>query len=324
MKVPTPPPLTGPTTLAPKALFAKQRAVLESLFPDGWFATGGRNRASHPAVVRRNQLLEYERTGGIVSSSSSIELLRAMGHALLDSYSIAVASEGDARNLHPGDFANYGNERVRARLRNVVVDAEHFGSVLAELAFAAWFLGKGWEVLATEDEGRADFCVRIDEGRQILADCKKIASNSKPQRIGKVLRAANSQIKAYGLTAYGVAAVDLSDWISDDLFEHSPDPVANPIALKVPPRVLEAEAIARCALQASNSSVNAAVLAWNQYALVGPHPQTGYTLFLLWRRSVIVEHQRPKHTFDRIPDISLGTTISFGITFPPGQHLSLF
>jgi hypothetical protein len=310
--------------MAPKAMFAEQRAILESLFPENWFAGGGgRQRAAHPAVLRRNQLIEYELAGGTVSPKAAIATLRPMGHALLDSHSIAVASEGNLRQLRAGEFANYGDERVRARLSRVVQKAEHFGSVLTELAFAAWFLGKGWDVLATEDEGRADFCVTIDKGRHLLADCKRIALDSKSKRIGKVICKANSQIKAYGMDAYGLAAIDLSDWISDGLFEQTPDPAVQPLALAIPKRAREAETIARGALQSSNTSVNAAVLTWNQYGLVGPHPQTGYTLFLLWRRSLIVEHQRPKFTFDDIPDMSLGTTVSFGITFQPGQQLSL-
>src|SRR6202043_2602706 len=101
---------------SPLDVVKAQKAVLEELFPSGWFAKAKGKDLKHPAYVRWQRCLDLIARNGRIQLPADNEIISALLAAFCDNLSLIQATRGsiDAQTL--GDHANYGDEAVQKRL----------------------------------------------------------------------------------------------------------------------------------------------------------------------------------------------------------------
>src|SRR5262249_51171084 len=117
-----------------------------------------------------------------------------------------------------GNFANYGDPRVKSRIDRVIFHPPEFESLLTEFYYAAQQIHKGHVVQALGDEAQCDFVLRaLKLVIPFLVECKKVLiTYSKDERINKLVKTMNTQIKktatSLGLSEfYGLGVLDISN-----------------------------------------------------------------------------------------------------------------
>lgn len=278
----------------------------------GWFQAQGAKGSRHPALLRWIEAGHLEKKPTI-ARSDHIARSRWVSTLTFESYMLATVSGGDVGTFTVGTFSNYGDESVRRRIRAVVDHPLHFLSVLTELSYAAWHIDRGHAVTATEETGKADLVIRVPGlSMPIVADCKRVGRDSLIERFPKLITAANRQIKAHGVRGYGVAVLDVSDWVSDaSAIQRTRDPQREPISDAVPVEISKAQAVCAGALRQHNSSVSCALIIWNEFLFIGPDDAHGHTLCILRRRCAQVRNANARTPFIESPPINGELTVSF-------------
>ncbi|WP_190477712.1 hypothetical protein [Anabaena azotica] len=197
--------------------FTAQKNLIQGLFVhDDWLKICTR-KPNHPAVRRYKICEQMIAQGGIIKFPENKDILPELTSILLDNYILSKVSGGNSASFSLGDFANYGDDKVRQQIASQLKEPDGFQSIMTELSFGAWFLNKkGFQLTATEDEGLADFKVDIDNYPvPIAVDCKHIDSNTNDTRYKKVIEKANKQIKRWKASLscqeiHGIVAIDVS------------------------------------------------------------------------------------------------------------------
>ena len=164
---------------SPLDVVKAQKAVLEELFPSGWFAKAKGKDLKHPAYVRWQRCLDLIARNGRIQLPADNEIISALLAAFCDNLSLIQATRGsiDAQTL--GDHANYGDEAVQKRLLAEILHPSKFLDVLVEVACAGYHVLQGHKVKATEEEGMPDLELEIHGWRlPIQAECKCVKGNS--------------------------------------------------------------------------------------------------------------------------------------------------
>ncbi len=248
---------------------------------------------------------DLEARGGVIRWPEDASNLPEITGIILDASTFIQCSGGDLRNLTLGSFANYGDPKVRRRLQSVVRDPIGFQSVMTELSYAAWHLSKGHSVTAYEEAGWPDFEIVVpDLPISIVADCKRIGAAARDERVQRVIKDANRQIKELSGPHYGVAVLDVSERIPHDLR----------LSDAIPKVILELRDQAIATLRSQNSSVNAAVLIWDDSTVLGEPSEPSSSMVVYRRRSLMVPHAAPRNLFAMPPDtLAVGNTVTYRV-----------
>lgn len=246
---------------------------------------------------------------GIIKWPEDVLNLREIARVILDNYFLIQCSGGNIRNLRLGSFANYGSESVRRRLYSVLGSGSGFRSLMAELSYSAWHISKGHKVTAYEEKGYPDFHV-FAEGAilPLVTDCKHIRKDTKDSRFSKIIKKANKQIKALGIGCYGIAAIDITDKVTN------PDVFSD----EIPKSVLHITEVVSSAIQKHNTSVSAVLLLWDDYQVLGEPMVAPSSLIAYRRRSHVLRHLEPLHKLpEELELFNIGNTITYRVFWSP-------
>jgi hypothetical protein len=199
--------------------FTAQQSLIKELFDEEDWLKLYQSNTSHPAIKRYQICQQMIEQGGVLKLPENIDILPELTSILLDNYIFAKVSGGNTANFSLGDFANYGDQKVRqsiaSQLKKEKTDA--FSSLMTELSFGAWFLSKNvFKLTATEDEGLADFKIDIHgHPIPIIVECKYINANTNETRYQSDIKKANKQIKKWKpilskQEMYGIVVIDVS------------------------------------------------------------------------------------------------------------------
>jgi hypothetical protein len=258
--------------------------VLKEMFGNEWLQNPKRKNLQHPAVKSWKIVQKLIDQGRVFIWPEDIQLLPLLASIILDNYFIVQCSGGDVSHFSLGDFANYGDELVRNKLKSEIRNVSGYKSKITELAYAAWHLSKGHRVTAFEDAGYPDFRVESDEfPLPIVVDCKHVMGTTKLSRIPIIIRKANKQVKELGVQCNGIVAIDVSEKVPN------PDHLSN----EIPESVQKIESIVKGVVRKFNSSISAVLLMWDDYSVSGSPNESGTSWVGIRRRSRLIRHTSP-------------------------------
>jgi hypothetical protein len=268
--------------LAHKDFFALQLRILDDLFGVKWFRNKSRD---HLAQLQWNLCQEIISAGGMFqfkNSRAQQELTLQCARLLGDAAKLVESTEGDLATFRLGDLANYGDEKVTARLKSVIKDSHQYEDVLAELTCAAWHISKGHSVSVSEDPSRPDFRIVVPGWPlPVLADSKRIFGRALKNSINGHLKKANKQIKAASEPTYGLAILDITTQVSQP----------RELSDRVPVEVVRIEEDVRRELSKHFRSLSGAVLVWNEHVVLASVPYR--VMAVIRTRSLVVRHRSP-------------------------------
>lgn len=304
----------GSDRVNPKIFFEAHERILEELFGREWFLEDEKRKSSHPAYKSWKLCTKLIAQNGIVKWPDDAQNLPAMARVILDNYFLLVCSGGDISSLRLGSFANYGDDNVRRRLYSVLGDENGFESLMTELAYSAWHISKGHEVRAYEETGYPDFQVFTEDAiLPLVTDCKRIRKDTKDSRFSKIINKANKQIKALGIDCYGVAAIDITEKVTNP----------NVFSDEIPKSVLHISEVVSAPIREYNSSVSAVLLFWDDYVVHGEPGASPSSLFAYRRRSHVLRHRNPVHELpENVELFDFGNTLTYRIRWPRGTRNS--
>lgn len=272
----------------PRRFPETQKQVLEDLFGVEWFLSPPRKR--HPAYQRWilcNELLSRDAQ---IRLPDDQQHLREITQLVLDNYTLVQATGGSLVPFELGSLANYGDERVRRRLKSVIREPTQFLDVLTELSYAAWHKSRGHRVRAFESEGLPDFEVYIDGlSLPLVADCKRVRNSTTERRFRKLVEKANKQIKNLGKPCYGLAVIDISEKVQNLQDQSS----------GMPQEVAGICAILEQSLRQLYTSVSGVLVTWGDNILVPMTDGSGGLLCFARQHSQLLLHKTPKR---KLPD----------------------
>ena len=279
------PPNYSPPPGSSLEFFVLQKRLLEELLPSGWF--DDERNIAHPAFIRWNLCQIILNRGGIQFQEDHLPTIARM---LYDAMILTQVSGGDPKLFRLGRFGQYGDDKVRRKIRSMVTDPRKFEDVMVELAFGAWHLSKSnHSVTPLEEEGLPDLKLDIaDSTLPVYSECKRLTTML-PNRFQRVLRKANNQIKATAERCYGIAVLDVSALVSN---------VAQ--TDEVPSEILEiCRVVGPIVTGAKNRSLGGVLLLWDDYGVLGVPPEP--SLVFLRRRHEFISHS-PGGGIETIPD----------------------
>lgn len=266
----------------------------------------------HPLVIKYNLCEEIIDQNGKIKSSVDDPKLNIIASNLLFSYILSKVSGGNKTNLSLGNFANYGDQKVRQRILTQLEDPIKFQSLMTEIIFGGWFSDKSeYTLTATEDEGLADFKIDVQSYPiPLVVDCKFIEKNTNDNRYKKNIEKANKQIKKWknklGSEVYGLVVMDVSNQVGLNNNIHN-----------IPDKVQEIQKIILKSIKNNNTSVNTSVsavlLIWDNFEIKIEENTTSQSIVFA-KNSIIVHHSNPKNKLPKniIPD-NWGYTAGYNI-----------
>lgn len=198
--------------------FTAQKKLIQELFdPKDWVKICTR-KPDHPAVKRYQICEQMIAQKGIIKFPENRNILPELTSILLDNYIFSKLSGGNPESLSLGNFANYGDDKVKQQIQSQLKEKDGFQSLMTELSFGAWFLSKkGFQITATEDEGLADFKIDIhNHPIPVAVECKHIDTNTRNTGYKDDIKKANRQIKKWKTNLsteaiYGIVVIDVSN-----------------------------------------------------------------------------------------------------------------
>lgn len=282
-----------------------QVALLTELLGAEWLASN-RGRA-HPACDRLALCEHLLAHGGGLRLPQDKPCFAELAELFLDNLLLVFCTGGDPDRFALGNFANYGDPAVAARIRAVVRDPQQFADLLVEFAAAGWHLTKGHTAVANETGG-ADLLITIPELElPLLLECKRLRAATQSKRIAELVKNANLQIKQRAVDAYGVAVLDVSS--------HAPPPEVFSDA--IPDVVSMLAEIARRSMASRNRSVSGVLLLWEDYDV---HEDLSHrrAWVAFRRRSLLLRHSAPRWPLPEDQSfIEVGNTVEFGVRLTP-------
>lgn len=258
----------------------KQKAVLEWLFPPGWFSKPHENHPAYAEWEICNQIIGW---GGWKPDNVKFERMRLLAKVVLDVRFLVSLSDGDLGQLTPGRREAFGDERVQKKISSRILKPDSFEHLLVEIYTAAWHKWRGRNVVMSEAEGQPDVSVIIEDVPvPVYIECKKLNVASRGN-IEAVVKHASNQLAAdsHGneTSAYGAALLDLTA-VGGARFQKDDT---------IPSNVTDVIKVVGKALRGNlNTHVKTAILVWDDYRIDGrlPDPVTVYSR----RRAKIVHH----------------------------------
>ena len=286
------------TILGPAAFIQAQRQVLEDLFGRQWFDDAATKQ--HPAFERWTLCNDFQ-SGRLPLRNP--EVLGRIAQIMHDNFTLVQATHGHQFRI--GDLANYGDDRVQRRIRAVVEEPRQFLDLLLEISWAAWHIGRGHAVTASEDEGMPDFQIVVPSASlPIAADCKRVQAQSSDQRFRKLVNKANRQIKNLGIECHGMVVIDITERVP---------PITN-LGDDSPAAADHVCDIVQGCLQRAHTSVSGAIVTWRDVLTTPMRDGSGGTLCVLRQHSRLVRHQQPLHPLSENDDeICIGYTSGFQV-----------
>jgi len=284
-----------------QALITAQKALLEELFPNGWFTGAIHERSQHPANIRWRACEDLLAQKGRVRLSGAVEVVKLFLSTWLDNFALIQATQGSVVSQRVGDLANYGDKAVQKRLRAVVRDPDQFFDVLLEVSCAAWHISHGHKVEATQRDGMPDLALEIPGWQlPIQAECKRVKRSS---RIKEAIEKANRQIKNVGQRCYGLVYIDVSECAK------VPD-LVDPLSLrddKIPDEIVAIKNEVQRLLDRVYTSVSGVILLWKHHIVLPM--KDGGLLFIFRYQNLLVRHRSPKEPLpEDTEQISVGYT----------------
>lgn len=242
----------------------KQKAVLEWLFPPGWFSKANE---SHPAYAEWGICKQIVDWSGSLPDNVRPESLRLFTKVVLDTRFIVALSDGDLEHLSPGRHEAFGDEKVRKKIESRIRKPESFEHLLVEIYTTAWHKTWGHRAVMSEAERQPNVRVNIDGvSFPIFIECKKVYVGSR-SNIEAVVKRADSQLRAAiqgdDASAYGAILLDLTA-VGGAKFQKD-DTIPSSIGdiLKVAEKALRGDL---------NTHVKTAIVVWDDYRIDGRLP----------------------------------------------------
>ena len=242
----------------------KQKAVLEWLFPDGWF---NKTHENHPAYVEWRICKQIIEWGGSLPDNVKPEQMRPLTKVVLDARFIVALSDGDLGHLIPGRREAFGDERVQKKISSRILDPGSFEDLLVEIYTAAWHKIWGHNVVISETGTRPDVRVTVEGVPDpIHIECKKVSVATR-RNIEAVVKHASHQLGATGqgddASAYGATLLDLTA-LGGARFQKDDT---------IPSNIADAIKIVEKALRGDlNTHVKTAIIVWDDYRVDGRLP----------------------------------------------------
>ena len=282
-----------------------QKKTLEGLFGKDWFAAETDERNRHPAYSR--WLLFEDILKRNIVYPDHFAYLPQIAEAMFENYVLVECTRGNVDQGLLGSLEAYGAAPVVARIHAEIIAPEKYRDVMVELMYAAWHLSKGHTVRPTDEQGTADFELLVPGyPLPIYADCKRVRRDSSERRFAHIILKANSQVKrsALGRDSFGLVVIDVSDRVA----------AASSLTDALPCEIEHVAQTVQRSLIEHNSSLGAAILLWNDFAVMGEPPDQRVSAITMRRRSLMVRHRRPRMP---LPDISvladIGNTVQFKV-----------
>lgn len=291
---------------SPELLFDSNRRLLEDLFGSEWFSDTKLKKLNHPAYKSWELCKKLIKQKGGLKFPDDVHRLPEISRIVSDIYTLLLCSSGNIQFLKLGLFENYGDDKVRRKIKSVIQDETGFKSLMTELAYASWHLSKGNFVTPFEEDSYPDFKVESSNFQlPLAADCKCILRNTNNSRFSYVVKKANKQIKKLNIDCYGLVVIDITEKIG----------LLNELLDTTPVEVLKISEIVSKALQSTNSSVSGVLLLWDDYIVQGDPQTVTESLVIYRRRYHLVKHNSPIHPLpeDRNLD-EIGLTYGFTMT----------
>ena len=105
-------------------MIRSQEVVLEELLGVDWLEAGLARTSQHPACARIRVCRTFRERGGAVRYPSERDLAFTFLDMFADNYSIVECTKGNRHAITLGAMTNYGDERVRRRMRSELLVAE--------------------------------------------------------------------------------------------------------------------------------------------------------------------------------------------------------
>jgi hypothetical protein len=199
---------------------------------------------------------------------------------------------------------------------------EHYDSTIAELLYWGWLKARGLTPKLTEDEGKPDLFVGLDEaGDEVHCDVKAVSSGAATSRIRKDIGKANQQIKTVsGDTTKGFCQIRIVEPVvrfpviadSGRGFAVLQSEQENRNEAGVPNEIGRYYDEARRVMQSNDyKSIAKVVLTWEEHHIVGNVP--GMITVVGNRKSCELEHLNARCPFKINADLQPKSTIAFNI-----------
>jgi hypothetical protein len=261
----------------PVQFFAAHRKLLEDLFggPD-WFNNAKPWAQDHPAFQRWTLCKRLEATGQLRMNARDIAV--QIGTIILDGFDLARATKGDPAKFSIGEFSNYGDKDVVARIRGGLPDPQQFISTLSEITCAAWLTQRGCVVFPSSETGKPDLHVlALPDVKEMALEVKSAPLTTSKNSVHKRLRKANQQLKAAPASSIGVVLLDLAPSITTQMDGDN-----------IPPNVAEVSERVGQMFQAHFSGISAAMISWRDFSL-SPTLRL-HSRFTMRRRTILVRN----------------------------------
>lgn len=243
-----------------KELILAEVAILEKLFSHETLTDPN---LGHPAAKRWQTCQDLLTQDGFVHWPAQADHISTLQRLQADSLTFIGISDGDLQSYRLGKVEGYGDNLVQRKLWSRINDPAQFQDLLLELRVASWHKLEGHTVTPTEADGLADLRIDIpDLDLPLLLECKNLSTTS-PNRVGALVRKANTQIRNVGIEAYGILLIEATQVVSTP-----PDPNG-----AIPAEIQAIAGLAKRAVSGpKNRAVSRVIVAWDEQIPIGQPP----------------------------------------------------
>lgn len=279
----------------------RQRATVHADRIERMFGRKGidslrRQHPDHPAIHQVETLRNFG-SGEGPELFTATEFLAELAVMLIDQSSWPITSEDEP-------WAFLQSEKLRNEMARRLREPGSFGDTLTELYVWGQLRGRGFDVALADEPGIADLSIRQD-GREVVADVKRIRLGSSPDAAGRALKKANDQIKkTAGDDAAGLVFISIERAAERTSLDDRPPSDVEPYLEKVRSQVSGQD----------NKSVAAAIILWDDVILrdIG-----GTTVYVFRRRSATIPHRNPRSQLAISPEeLAVEAWFASGLRFP--------
>lgn len=263
---------------------------------------------SHPAVVRYDRIRAVlHDNGGLAYPGDDAVVADVLGMLIDRSTWAVVPSDNDFWDFLP-------DPRVRRHVETTIVVPDQFENTIAEVFVWGWLRQEGHEAELIGDEASPDLRVGRDTPTPLWADVKVVDFESAVRRARDDVTKANRQIKRVDPDGAGILFLRVSRSLARLTLD---DRVPTDVGVFL-------DELRRALVRDRCRSVGAVVATWDEHLIVGNPP--GRVLYVLRRRSIVVEHPDPRKPLALDPDaFAIGRTATAWVTWLEGdeRHPSL-
>lgn len=282
--------------------------LLEEIFPENWFLET--KEINHRAFLHWCLSHVLLAQNGAINLHSQFYLLPDFARMLLDMQALIKVSEGDLNFFKFGSFDGYGNSDVKTKIESRLTDAKLYEDLMVELNIGGWYkLETDNIVTPLEKDGHPDIKIQFENSNDILfVECKNLWIHNK-NRINKIIKKANRQIKTAASSepnnSYGSVVLNVSIPSSVGL-------VKNDI---IPNKIQEINKDINSAINGNkNKSVDAVIVFWEDYLIYDHYLMTNFA----FRHNIEhVYHKNPDSSIPRSLTLFEGSTVEYSLHHVP-------